>query len=178
MNTLANFRILAEKEPGKLPWGDFGRGHRDRVHRALHRCRQSPRSHRSWREESHHQRTGQRRRHHHRYGCQPREATTPPTTPSSPTQAAPPTVSRRWRRLSSTVLASSKGMMTTVHSYTNDQVILDFPHKDLRRARAAALNIIPTTTGAAKAISLVLPELKGKVDGTCHCACRPRRSRW
>jgi glyceraldehyde 3-phosphate dehydrogenase len=58
-----------------------------------------------------------------------------------------------------------KGLMTTIHSYTNDQVILDYPHKDLRRARAAALNIIPTTTGAAKALSLVLPELKGKFDG-------------
>ena len=58
-----------------------------------------------------------------------------------------------------------RGMMTTVHSYTNDQVILDGPHKDLRRARAAATNIIPTTTGAAKALSLVIPELKGKVDG-------------
>jgi glyceraldehyde 3-phosphate dehydrogenase len=58
-----------------------------------------------------------------------------------------------------------KGLVTTVHSYTNDQVILDFPHKDLRRARAAALNIIPTTTGAARALSLVIPELKGKFDG-------------
>jgi len=58
-----------------------------------------------------------------------------------------------------------KGIMTTVHSYTNDQRILDSPHKDLRRARAAALNIIPTTTGAAKAIGNVLPELKGKLDG-------------
>ena len=58
-----------------------------------------------------------------------------------------------------------KGFVTTVHSYTNDQVILDYPHKDLRRARAAALNIIPTTTGAARAVSLVLPELKGKFDG-------------
>jgi len=57
------------------------------------------------------------------------------------------------------------GLMTTIHAYTNDQVILDFPHKDLRRARAAALNMIPTTTGAAKAIALVLPELKGKLDG-------------
>jgi glyceraldehyde 3-phosphate dehydrogenase len=55
--------------------------------------------------------------------------------------------------------------MTTVHSYTNDQVILDGSHKDLRRARAAATNIVPTTTGAAKALSLVIPELKGKVDG-------------
>ncbi|MDX9709662.1 MAG: type I glyceraldehyde-3-phosphate dehydrogenase [Trichloromonas sp.] len=58
-----------------------------------------------------------------------------------------------------------KGMMTTIHSYTNDQMILDLPHKDLRRARAAALSMIPTTTGAAKAVSLVLPSLKGKLDG-------------
>lgn len=58
-----------------------------------------------------------------------------------------------------------KGFMTTIHSYTNDQRILDLPHKDLRRARAAAINMIPTTTGAAKAVGLVLPELKGKLDG-------------
>ena len=58
-----------------------------------------------------------------------------------------------------------KGFMTTVHSYTNDQQILDLPHKDLRRARAAAMSIIPTSTGAAKATSLVLPEVKGKIDG-------------
>ena len=57
------------------------------------------------------------------------------------------------------------GLMTTIHSYTNDQRVLDLPHKDLRRARAAALNIIPTTTGAAKAIGLVIPDLKGKFDG-------------
>jgi glyceraldehyde 3-phosphate dehydrogenase len=58
-----------------------------------------------------------------------------------------------------------KGSMTTIHSYTNDQNVLDFPHKDLRRARAAAINMIPTTTGAAKAIGLVMPQLKGKLDG-------------
>jgi glyceraldehyde 3-phosphate dehydrogenase len=58
-----------------------------------------------------------------------------------------------------------RGSMVTVHSYTNDQNVLDLPHKDLRRARAAALSIIPTTTGAAKATSLVIPELKGKIDG-------------
>jgi glyceraldehyde 3-phosphate dehydrogenase len=62
-----------------------------------------------------------------------------------------------------------QGMMTTIHSYTNDQRTLDLPHKDLRRARAAAINMIPTTTGAAKAIGLVIPELKGKMDG---CAVR------
>ncbi len=59
-----------------------------------------------------------------------------------------------------------KGLMTTIHSYTNDQNVLDLPHKDWRRARAAALNMIPTSTGAAKAIGLVLPQLKGKFDGT------------
>ena len=58
-----------------------------------------------------------------------------------------------------------KGLMTTIHSFTNDQVTLDFPHKDLRRARAASLNMIPTSTGAAKAIGLVMPEMKGKLDG-------------
>ena len=58
-----------------------------------------------------------------------------------------------------------RGFMTTIHSYTNDQRILDFPHKDLRRARAAAQNIIPTTTGAARATALVIPEVKGKIDG-------------
>lgn len=58
-----------------------------------------------------------------------------------------------------------RGLMTTIHSYTNDQRILDLPHKDLRRARAAAVNMIPTTTGAAKAVGLVLPDLKGKLDG-------------
>ncbi len=58
-----------------------------------------------------------------------------------------------------------RGLMTTIHSYTNDQRILDLPHKDLRRARAAALSMIPTTTGAAKAVGLVLPEMKGKLDG-------------
>ncbi|HKD60113.1 MAG TPA: type I glyceraldehyde-3-phosphate dehydrogenase [Terracidiphilus sp.] len=57
------------------------------------------------------------------------------------------------------------GVMTTIHSYTNDQVILDFPHKDLRRARAAAINMIPTSTGAAKALKLVIPETAGKLDG-------------
>ena len=63
------------------------------------------------------------------------------------------------------MLTVQRGFMTTIHSYTNDQRILDLAHKDLRRARAAALNIIPTTTGAAKAVSLVIPDLKGKFDG-------------
>ena len=68
------------------------------------------------------------------------------------------------------------GLMTTIHSYTNDQRILDLPHKDLRRARAAALNIIPTTTGAAKAIGLVIPELDGKLDGVAVRVPTPNAS--
>ena len=63
------------------------------------------------------------------------------------------------------VAGIEKGLMTTIHAYTQDQNLQDGPHKDLRRARAAALNIVPTSTGAAKAIGLVLPELKGKLDG-------------
>lgn len=69
-----------------------------------------------------------------------------------------------------------KGMMTTVHSYTNDQQVLDLPHKDLRRARAAAENIIPSTTGAAKAVALVLPELKGKLNGMAMRVATPNVS--
>ncbi|HWG57315.1 MAG TPA: type I glyceraldehyde-3-phosphate dehydrogenase [Gaiellaceae bacterium] len=68
------------------------------------------------------------------------------------------------------------GFMTTIHAYTNDQNVLDLPHKDLRRARAAAINLIPTSTGAAKAIGLVLPELKGKVDGVAVRAPVPTGS--
>ena len=62
-------------------------------------------------------------------------------------------------------LGIEQGFMTTIHAYTNDQRVLDLPHRDLRRARAAAVNLIPTSTGAARAIGLVLPDLKGKVDG-------------
>ena len=70
-----------------------------------------------------------------------------------------------------------QGFMTTIHAYTNDQQILDLPHADLRRARAAAVNIIPTTTGAAKATGLVLPHLKGRLDGIAdfHELCSMRR---
>jgi glyceraldehyde 3-phosphate dehydrogenase len=70
-----------------------------------------------------------------------------------------------------------RGLMTTIHAYTNDQKILDQIHKDMRRARAAAMSMIPTTTGAARAVGEVLPELKGKLDGS-RSACRPRTSRW
>ena len=72
---------------------------------------------------------------------------------------------RRWPRCCNDEFGIVKGLMTTIHAYTQDQNLQDAPHKDLRRARAAALNIVPTSTGAAKAIGLVMPELKGKLDG-------------
>ena len=84
---------------------------------------------------------------------------------SSPTPPAPPTAWPRWPRCSTTTFGIERGLMTTIHAYTQDQNLQDGPHKDLRRARAAALNIVPTSTGAAKAIGLVMPELKGKLDG-------------
>ena len=84
---------------------------------------------------------------------------------SSPTLPVQQTAWRHSRKFCNEKFGIVKGMMTTIHSYTNDQNVLDLPHKDLRRARAAAENIIPSTTGAAKAVALVLPELKGKLNG-------------
>jgi len=92
-------------------------------------------------------------------------STTPRSIRSSPTRRAPPTAWRHWQRCCINASAFRKVWMTTIHSYTNDQNLLDLPHKDLRRARAAALSMIPTTTGAASAVGEVLPDLKGKLDG-------------
>ena len=89
----------------------------------------------------------------------------PRSTMSFPTLPAPRTASRPSRKCCTTSFGITIGTMTTIHSYTNDQKLLDLPHKDLRRARAAALSMIPTSTGAAKALHLVIPELKGKLDG-------------
>ena len=102
----------------------------------------------------------------------------PPSTTSSPTPPAPPTAWRPSSRCCTTTSASSTGSMTTIHSYTNDQVILDFPHKDLRRARAAALNMIPTTTGAAKAIKLVHAGDCRASSTASPCASPRPTSRW
>ena len=91
--------------------------------------------------------------------------TTRRRTTSSRTPRAPRTASRPMAKVIDDAFGIERGLMTTIHAYTNDQNVLDCPHKDLRRARAAALNMIPTTTGAAKAIALVMPQLKGKLDG-------------
>ena len=87
-------------------------------------------------------------------------------TSSSPTPRAPPTAWRPVAKVLNDAIGIEHGFMTTIHSYTGDQPTLDTLHKDLYRARAAALSMIPTTTGAAKAVGLVLPELKGKLDGS------------
>ena len=89
----------------------------------------------------------------------------PPSTTSSRTPRAPRTASRRWPRSCTRAIGIKHGLMTTIHAYTADQNLLDGPHRDLRRARAAALNLVPTSTGAAKALGLVLPELQGKLHG-------------
>jgi glyceraldehyde 3-phosphate dehydrogenase len=103
---------------------------------------------------------------HHRGPWRQRGTTTIRATITLFQRRAPPIVWRRWPK---GVLHDSfgieRGLMTTTHAYTNDQRILDLAHKDLRRARAAAMNIVPTSTGAAKAIGLVMPELKGKLHG-------------
>ena len=93
------------------------------------------------------------------------DATTPTSTTSSPTRRARRTASRRSRRCCTSTIGIKHGLMTTIHAYTADQHLQDVPHTDLRRARAAAINLVPTSTGAAKAIGLVLPELKGKLHG-------------
>ena len=141
------------------------RGHRPRVHGAVHlarRCGQAPRRRG---EEGDHHRAG----HRHRMRPSSWASTRKPTTPrahhvvsnaSCTTNCLAPFV-----KVLDESFGIKKGWMTTIHSYTNDQQLLDLPHKDMRRARAAALSMIPTTTGAAKAVGEVLPSLKGKLDG-------------
>ena len=158
-------RVLAERDPGGAAVGRPGRGRRDRVDRPVHQ--------------------GGRRAQAHLAAGARKVIISAPATGEDITivmgvndDAYDPAAHNIISNASCTtncvapmakVLHDSfgivKGFMTTIHAYTNDQVILDFPHKDLRRARAAAQNIIPTTTGAAKATALVLPELKGKLDG-------------
>ena len=122
-------------------------------------------------------RPGEGRGRHHRASASTTTSTTRRSTTSSPTRPAPPTAWRRSPRCSHDTFGIERGLMTTIHAYTNDQRILDLPHKDLRRARAAALSMIPTTTGAAKAVGLVLPELKGKLDGFAMRVPTPNVSR-
>ena len=99
------------------------------------------------------------------HGGQPHRLRPRASITSSPTRRAPRTAWRPMAKVLHDEFGIVKGLMTTIHAYTQDQNLQDAPHKDLRRARAAAINMVPTSTGAAKAIGLVMPELKGKLDG-------------
>ena len=157
-------RVLAEKDPGKLPWKDLGVDvvlestgrFTDRDQAALHLTGGAKKviiSAPAKKEDI----TVVYGVNHEKYDAAKHHVL---SNASCTTNCLVPVVKVILDRF-----GFSSGFMTTVHSYTNDQQILDLPHKDLRRARAAALSIIPTTTGAAKATALVLPEVKGKIDG-------------
>ena len=169
-------KVLAERDPAALPWGELGVDvviestglFTERDDAAKHLEAGAKKVIIS--------RPGQGARRDRRPRRQSTTPTTPRSTTSSPTPPARPTAWRRWPRCCTTRSASSTGLMTTIHAYTNDQRLQDMPHKDLRRARAAALNLIPTTTGAAKAVGLVLPELKGKLNGIASACPSPTGS--
>ena len=152
--------------PGGAAVGRPRRRRRDRVDRLLHqarRRRQAPRRAAPRRSSSPRPRPSRTRP-----SCSAStstRSTTRTTTTSSPTRRARRTASRRWPRCCTTLVGIEKGLMTTIHAYTADQRLQDAPHKDLRRARAAAINLVPASTGAAKAIGLVIPELNGKLHG-------------
>ena len=160
-------RVFAEKDPAAASVEGPRRRHRARVHGPLHQGRGRRKAHQGRREEGHHLRAGEGRGHHDRHGREQRQVRQRKhhivSNASCTTNCLVPMV-----KVVRDAFGFRHGSMVTIHSYTNDQNILDLPHKDLRRARAAAMSIIPTTTGAAKATSLVIPEVKGKIDGIAH----------
>ncbi|KPL18049.1 MAG: glyceraldehyde-3-phosphate dehydrogenase [candidate division Zixibacteria bacterium SM23_81] len=160
----AQVQAFAEKDPEKLPWGELG----------VDVVIESTGKFRSREDASKHLAAGAKKVmisapgkgmdltivmgiNHHQYDPSKHDIV---STASCTTNCFAPVV-----KVLNDAFGIVKGLMTTIHAYTNDQRILDFPHKDLRRARAAAMSMIPTTTGAAVATTLVLPELKGKLDG-------------
>jgi glyceraldehyde 3-phosphate dehydrogenase len=157
-------KVLAMKDPAQLPWKALEVGIRHRVHGPLHRGREGQGAPHRRGQEGHHLRPAKDEDltivmgvNHEKYD--PKKHTIV-SNASCTTNCLGPVA-----KVLVDTFGIVKGQMTTVHSYTNDQKILDLPHKDLRRARAAALSMIPTSTGAAKAIYLAIPELKGKLDG-------------
>ena len=159
------FKVLSMQGSGAAAVEGPRRRRRVRVDRPLHQARRRGQAPRRGREEG--RSSPRRRRSPTSPSCSASTttSTTRRSTTSSRTRRARPTAWRRSPRCSTRRFGIKKGWMTTIHSYTNDQNLLDLPHKDLRRARAAALSMIPTTTGAATAVGEVLPELKGKLDG-------------
>ena len=159
-------KILAERDPAALPWKELGRRRRGRVDRPVHRPGEGGAS------------TSTRARRSSSSALRPRARTRTIVLGVNDDTLRPATGTRSISNASCTTncvapmakvlddaFGIEQGFMTTIHAYTNDQSILDVPHKDLREARAAAVNIIPTSTGAANATGLVLPKLKGKLDG-------------
>ena len=157
--------MLAERDPGALPWGDLGVDvviestgfFTDRDER-----RQAPRR---GREEGHH--LGARQRARTSRSCSASTSTSTTRTQHHVISNASCTTNclAPFAKVVNDAIGIKHGLMTTIHAYTADQNLQDAPHKDLRRARAAAINLVPTSTGAAKAVGLVLPELNGKLHG-------------
>ena len=158
-------KILAEKDPADAAVGRPRRRYRPRVDRDLHRRRRRPgrTSMRAPRRSSSAPRP--RARTSPSSSASTRIATTRPPTTSSATPSCTTNCLAPAAKVVHDLVGIEQGLMNTIHSYTNDQRILDVAHKDPRRARSAGQNIIPTTTGAAKALALVIPDLKGKFDG-------------
>ena len=160
-----SFKILRRARPGQLPWGDLGVDVVIESTGIFTNAAEARKHVDARRQEGHHLRAGHERGRHDRHGRQRRRLRPGQAHDHLQRVAAPRTASARWPRCCNDAFGIERGLMTTIHAYTQDQNLQDGPHKDLRRARAAALNIVPTSTGAAKAIGLVLPELKGKLDG-------------
>ena len=157
--------MLEERDPAALPWGDLGVDIVDRVHRLFHQARRRRQAPRGRRQEGDHHRPGHRPdvtvalgvNFDSAYDAEQHNII---SNASCTTNCLAPVA-----KVLNDSVGIEQGLMTTIHAYTADQRLQDMPHKDLRRARAAALNLIPTTTGAAKAVGLVLPELNGKLNG-------------
>ena len=157
--------MLAERDPAELPWGDLGVDVVIESTGFFTKREDAAKHLDGGREEGHHLGAGDRARRRRSCSASTSTRTTRRRTTSSPTRPARRTASRRSRRCCNDTVGIEHGLMTTIHAYTADQRLQDMPHNDLRRARAAALNLIPASTGAAKAIGLVIPELNGKLNG-------------
>ena len=166
--------VLAERDPSNLPWGDLGAEIVVESTGIFTDALTGRRPHRGRCEEGHHIRACFRRGPHNRSRRERGPLRCGASQHPQQRPPAPPTASPQWSRVLHDSFGVERGLMTTVHAYTNDQNILDQVHSDPRRARAAAQNIIPTSTGAARAVGLVLPELNARYTAwPCECP-RPR----
>jgi glyceraldehyde 3-phosphate dehydrogenase len=170
-------KVFAQKDPALLPWDSVGRADRGRVDRALYRCDEGESASARSGEEGHHLGSRDQRRSDGSAGREREEVRSGEAQHYFERIVHDELPGAGCEGAGGEIWALCQGIMTTIHSYTNDQVILDFPHKDLRRARAAALSMIPTSTGAAKALKLVIPEWKASWTGS-RSACLRRTSRW